>query len=550
MRYRFALLSLVGALSFLGCSVALDFTECTSNDDCTRLDPALVCTNNQCVPGSASDTGGDTSGTDVPGEVSDACTLHSECHANFDQNYACFDGTCTDLRSEDCISVFWPKTGVDNVVFMGSILPLTGPLSSFVGTPMEQSYQLALNDFNKNGVSGGRKIALVSCDSNASVEPALRSARHLVDDIGVPAIVGPLISDAFIDMSNQVTVPAGVFAISPSASAPDVTGIQDNNLSWRILASDVFQGQAIVDRVAELGVTRVGVFYKNDSYGNGLFSVISTQLVDLLGTENVKFVAYDDPTALDPGDQSSVIAGAVGSMYSQISDAELLIILGTGEANPMALAYINTMIAQGSWDPAVTPDPPARFLLSHGGATVLPQFFEQDNPPKLSTLDVFLDFYEAVSANITGPNFLTFNIRFQSVFPGAQIVTSSTLSFDAALVAGIAMCAVPAGEEITGAKIADAIQRLVDKNGVIINYDGGGYFSTGCNALSQGKNIDIVGVSSSLDFNLETGDIRPSNIVGWGAEFDSSSSTYLLSQKRIYTLDPAPAVSGTWGDSP
>jgi len=78
-----------------------------------------------------------------------------------------------------------------------------------------------------------------------------------------------------------------VLTISYSATSPELTSLQDTNggavgLVWRTSPSDAIQGRVIANLLLNdarfSGITKVGILYVNDPYGQGLFNVISEQL--------------------------------------------------------------------------------------------------------------------------------------------------------------------------------------------------------------------------------------------------------------------------------
>src|SRR5690606_24334240 len=130
---------------------------------------------------------GDTTGGD--------CTLNSEC--NDDQR--CSEGACVNLLSPECQILRYPS-GVDRdkVVYIGSIMPTGGIFENLV-TPLQNATQLAIDDFNDvTTLQGGRPIAWVGCDDTAGAAQAVAAATHLVDDVGVPAIIGPIFSESVL----------------------------------------------------------------------------------------------------------------------------------------------------------------------------------------------------------------------------------------------------------------------------------------------------------------------------------------------------------------
>ena len=87
---------------------------------------------------------------------------------------------------------------------------------------------------------------------------------------GVSAIVGPLASGVTIAVTESVAAPAGVVVISPSATSPGITTVDDDGFLFRSTTSDAAQGVVLAQLAADEGIDNVGVVYLNGAYGQGL----------------------------------------------------------------------------------------------------------------------------------------------------------------------------------------------------------------------------------------------------------------------------------------
>jgi branched-chain amino acid transport system substrate-binding protein len=115
-------------------------------------------------------------------------------------------------------------------VQVGAIEILSGPNAAY-GVAIKGGLELALDEINKKGVLGGRKIALTVEDSAASKDQAINAARkligrdHVVTMIG-PTLsnemfaVGPVVNERKIPIIGTSTTAAGITDIGPYVSAP------------------------------------------------------------------------------------------------------------------------------------------------------------------------------------------------------------------------------------------------------------------------------------------------------------------------------------------
>jgi hypothetical protein len=588
----------VGLAAFalaLGCSLALDLDEkvpCESDSDCTYSGGPGQCIAGFCAPGEPGDDDGSggptttTPGTDTGDTSSDTsepatssgttlglddtssssdtasteCTLNSEC----DEDERCDDGTCVGLLSPECQILRYPA-GVDRdkVVYIGSIMPTAGIFENLV-TPLQNATQLAIDDFNDVAtLQGGREVAWVGCDDTDGADQAVAAAMHLVDNVGVPAIVGPIFSESVLAIAEQVTVDAGVFVISPTASAESLTNIDDDNLVWRVTPSDVYQVNGILDRMVEDPTPpRLLVLYKDDAYGSGIFNGIQTDLVQSLPDAEIHFAAYENP-AVFGGDQQALLESyglVLGTALSQPGIAQSgaaydspddhythVLVLGTSEMQALVTSYV------GVWAQLYNFAPMPRFIVSHGAVPQMELTVEQlglaPGTEALAPLRPLLfSSIEGITPNVFDEdNFTAFNIRYKIAFMNQDALTSSSLSYDATLSALFAAVTVPGSDPITGAAIAQGMASLNDARGTYVTFGGAGlqFIQLARNALASGNTVDLQGVSGALDWDPGNGELR-ANLIGWGLAGTPDMAT--LDAQRAYVLDPAPATDGTWVD--
>ena len=149
--------------------------------------------------------------------------------------------------------------------------------------PLQNAVQLAIEDYNRTtDLPGGKRVAWLACDDAGSADKAIAAAQHLTGTLKVAAIVGPVFSEQVIDVATQVTIPAGTFLITPSATSKQITTLDDDNLVWRPISSDVYQANALADRTTLLMPGRVAMLGKADAYGKGIISDVTKRLSPLL----------------------------------------------------------------------------------------------------------------------------------------------------------------------------------------------------------------------------------------------------------------------------
>nr|MCU0790494.1 ABC transporter substrate-binding protein [Nitratireductor sp.] len=152
---------------------------------------------------------------------------------------------------------------------VGMLMDITGPIASFI-PPLQNAANLAVKQVNEQGgLLDGQAVAVFG-DTTGSAQGAVDAAGKLVNVENVPIIMGALMSGTTISAAEAVAIPAGVVQVSPTATSPAMTGIKDNDLLFRIVPSDNYQGDVLARMVMDAGIKKVAVTYVNNDYGVGI----------------------------------------------------------------------------------------------------------------------------------------------------------------------------------------------------------------------------------------------------------------------------------------
>jgi ABC-type branched-subunit amino acid transport system substrate-binding protein len=158
------------------------------------------------------------------------------------------------------------ETGVtaDSITF-GQAAALTGPASA-LGLGMKQGLEAAFAEQNKGGGVKGHKLVLDSADDGYEPTKSIDAVKKLLEQDKVFAIAGAVgtpTSAATLPIASAAGVPfIGAFTGSEGLRDPY------NPLVVNIRASYFQETEAMVEHLTkDLGVTRVGIFYQDDAYG-------------------------------------------------------------------------------------------------------------------------------------------------------------------------------------------------------------------------------------------------------------------------------------------
>jgi len=204
---------------------------------------------------------------------------------------------------------------------MGVILGFTGPIESL--TPaMAASAELAFKEVSDSGaLLGGETITPIRGDSTCIDSAAAQTAAEDLISQGVAAIMGADCSGVTGAIATNVAVPNGVVMISPSATSPGLTTLDDKGLFFRTAPSDARGGQILADitkdtKISNKSIGSVAVTYTNNDYGKGLADVYAAAL-KAHGITVTEVAAHEDGKA-DYSAEVATLAAAGGDVLAVI----------------------------------------------------------------------------------------------------------------------------------------------------------------------------------------------------------------------------------------
>ena len=339
---------------------------------------------------------------------------------------------------------------------VGVLLGYTGPIESL--TPdMAASAELALKEASDSGLLlGGATLEPVRGDSTCvDAAAATATAERLITSDNVVAIMGADCSSVTTAIANNAAVPNGVVMVSPSATSPALSTIDDKGLFHRTAPSDARQGELLADILTSRGIKSVAVTYTNNDYGKGLADSFST-IYEAMGGKIEMTAAHEDGKA----DYSAEVAALAAS------GAEHLAVFGYVDQGGKGI--VQASIDTDAFDSFIFGDGMIgdSILESIGSdldGSVIGTVSGSDSPDAVSFNDM------AKAAGITGDG----PYRGESYDAASLIILAMQAGGSAdraSIQANIMGVANAPGEEIGPGELAKALQILAD--GGEVNYQG------------------------------------------------------------------------------
>ena len=183
------------------------------------------------------------------------------------------------------------KTAARSCAFqlrIGDVLPFTGGLAAY-GANLDRAVKLAVamqNSTLKKLKLSKMSVKLVgSEDGQTQATASVEAATKLIKANHATVLIGEMASSATIPMAQSVAIPNHVVDISPTSSAPQITGIKDNGYLWRVYPSDYLQGRVLAQAaIGAFGKGKtVNVGARNDAFGTALEQLFIAQYKKLGG---------------------------------------------------------------------------------------------------------------------------------------------------------------------------------------------------------------------------------------------------------------------------
>ncbi|MDB9933414.1 ABC transporter substrate-binding protein [Candidatus Thioglobus sp.] len=251
-------------------------------------------------------------------------------------------------------------------VTIGELQAFTGPIESMLG-PMSGGANLAVTEANASGNYLQGTISVVQGDS-VCIDPAvaIAQAEKMVNDDNVIAIMGPNCSGNTGAVITSVLIPNGIVSISPSATSPALTTLEDGGWFFRTAPSDARQGPVLASIAMARGQTDMAVTHSNSDYGKGLADAFVAAYKAMGGTVTV-MAGHDDDKADYSADVAALSAGGSATLailgYADTGGRGIITasedtgafsdyVFGDG----MISAVTSGAIADGSWGTLPSPD--------------------------------------------------------------------------------------------------------------------------------------------------------------------------------------------------
>ena len=359
---------------------------------------------------------------------------------------------------------------------IGLLLDHTGDLADY-GNNMINGFNLAIEHLNEAGGVFGRPVSAVRADTGGDPDTALEEARRLIEVEGVNVIVGP-VSSAEASAIYRLAADARVPVIAPSSTSPQLCLIEDDDFLFRTTLNDSAQGPMLAAIAEARGYDNIGLVYRDDSWGQGLF-----------GTFRDAWEGEMQAQPIRPH-QPSYLAEILRTARN---GAQALVLIGF---RPEAELILQESAEEGVYE---------NYVFSE--TTRNEAFFETIGPGVLAG-----SYGASSSGNPEAGARAAWDEQYIAKHGALPEISYVRKTYDS--VMGAALAAQAAGPELDGLKIRDNLRAVGAAPGELVVGADIASLRDGLETLAGGGDVDYEGASVSLDFD-ECGDIGKGFMTIW-----------------------------------
>jgi len=158
----------------------------------------------------------------------------------------------------------------ESKIVFGQVAPLEGSVGA-LGNGARMGLLAAFNEANAKGGIGGRRIELISRDDGYEPERSIALTRQMIEEDHIFALVATVGTSPSL-AAEPIAAEAGVPFVGPltgteSLRHPTMSGVVNLRPSY------FEEAEFVVEHlIKDYGITRIGVFYQNDSFGRAGFA--------------------------------------------------------------------------------------------------------------------------------------------------------------------------------------------------------------------------------------------------------------------------------------
>lgn len=370
-------------------------------------------------------------------------------------------------------------------------------------TTLLRSANMAFDEINTSGGVLGKKLQLVpifNSRRNYDTVPAL--TRGLLSQ-GVEALISCGGSSTTM-RASEVTIPQGIFTITPSSTSPKISRLQDNDLVWRTIPHDLFQGRIAAQIVSKKKIKTISIVHPDNAYGSELsktfkeyFEKTGGKVLNIVPYKEADRKNYEFKSLLD-----KIYDGKPDAFYLIGADEIAKLLTESVEAKKLTSGYKPFFFGtDGEYNDDFLAGVEANVIEGMMGLTYI-------HPKNDKGFDRFIAEFQRRAAN--DDSVTVANSSLASLMSSEATNSYAATMYDAVYVLALA---ISKAGTTKGTEIAKQVREIanVRKGAQVVR---GGEFARGVKLIQQNVPINYDGVSGAIDFD-QNGDVTSGTYLVW-----------------------------------
>ena len=167
--------------------------------------------------------------------------------------------------------IFFYSTFVNAEVKIAALYAESGPVSE-IAEAIAEAKRVAVETINADGIGivGRGLISIDTIDTGCDPTKTEDSLNAYLKNNDPEILLGPTCSTSAVKVIEQATIPDNILTISSSASYPLLSTIEDDDLFFRTIPSDIQQSTSIANYLLSKNIREIILLYGDDNYNSTL----------------------------------------------------------------------------------------------------------------------------------------------------------------------------------------------------------------------------------------------------------------------------------------
>ncbi len=189
---------------------------------------------------------------------------------------------------------FQGKEKEEDVIKVGAVLPLTGPIALSGGEQCRIGMKIAEEEINSTGGIDGKQVKILLQDSMSDNLEGVNSFKNIVQ-FQSPVIMvtmGSGLSMSLSPLAKEYEIPL----LATIATTPLFT--KQNEFSFRYYSTTEKEVEVLIEIINKKDINKIGVLYINDDFGNAMVSDLEKQFSGIVFSDSFNITDTDFRTKI------------------------------------------------------------------------------------------------------------------------------------------------------------------------------------------------------------------------------------------------------------